>query len=300
MRANLQTDLGLKPDQIEHVRHGMWRVVNDPGGTAPHAKLKDAELAGKTGTAEFWRNGVKDNHTWFICFAPYQKPKYAIVRVHPGSQGRRRHGGSARVARIMERSPRVETTGKYWRWMSSRWSPAKGSFAFINNIDYVTSNAARGADGRERPGCREKEISSIKAITTKKELLTSLHAVEEDDDETAPAHRQQIRATTTPITTAWPPPSPRCARRPTTTEPSAKTASGSNGATTDTPLMKSMRKFFRRDNNGDSGSDDTEAQTKTLRKQHKAQQQKAQQLSASQPPAQPTPPPKRKKFLGLF
>ena len=49
VRANLQTDLGLKPDQIEHVRHGMWKVVNDPGGTAPHARLKDVELAGKTG-----------------------------------------------------------------------------------------------------------------------------------------------------------------------------------------------------------------------------------------------------------
>ncbi len=98
VRCNLERDLGLKPDQIERVRRGMWKVVNEQGGTAPRAKIPGVEVAGKTGTAEFWRNGIKDNHTWFMCFAPYQKPKYAVVRVHPGRQGRGGHGGAHRHA----------------------------------------------------------------------------------------------------------------------------------------------------------------------------------------------------------
>jgi penicillin-binding protein 2 len=59
------------------------------------------EVAGKTGTAQFWRivNGVKtkDNHTWFICFAPYDKPKYAVCVLLQG--GKSGGGCSAPVAK---------------------------------------------------------------------------------------------------------------------------------------------------------------------------------------------------------
>ena len=280
VRANLETDLGLKPDQVEHIRHGMWKVVNDAGGTAPHAKLKGVELAGKTGTAEFWRKGVKDNHTWFICFAPYQKPKYAICVFIQGAKGGGVTAGPL-AAHIMEQALALDD-GKLAVNVRSL-TPAKGSFAFINNVEYANNvpviQTAANAQEAEK-----------KKFTNKKSAADNDIAA--DDDETSPptdndsadhnADHDHIAAAKPKV------------RDADDDRGSAKTAS-SNG---DTPLMKSMRKFFRRDTNGDSSPDDTEAQSKTLRKQQKAQQQR--QLSASQQAPQPTPPPKRKKFLGLF
>ena len=132
VRSNL-ADLGLQPDQIEHIRHGMWRVVNDQGGTATKAKLKNIEVAGKTGTAEFWRNGVKDNHTWFMSFAPYKDPKIAVVVFIQGAKG----GGVTAApiaARIIEETLALEDGKKQVEVKSLE--PAQGSFTFINNIDF--------------------------------------------------------------------------------------------------------------------------------------------------------------------
>ncbi|MEX1110432.1 MAG: penicillin-binding transpeptidase domain-containing protein, partial [Chthoniobacterales bacterium] len=38
------------------------------------------------GTAQFWRGRVKDNHTWFIAFAPYDNPRYAVAVIVQGAQ----------------------------------------------------------------------------------------------------------------------------------------------------------------------------------------------------------------------
>ena len=135
MRVQL-ADLGLKPDQIEQVRRGMWKVVNDQGGTATHAKIKGVEVAGKTGTAEFWRNGVKDNHTWFICFAPYQKPKYAICVFLQGAKGGGDHGRAD--CRAHPGRDALLDAGTYNPEVK-KLDPAKGNFTFINNVDFTSS-----------------------------------------------------------------------------------------------------------------------------------------------------------------
>ena len=133
VRCNL-SELGLKPDQIEHVRHGMWRVVNEQGGTAPRAKIPGVEVAGKTGTAEFWRSGIKDNHTWFMCFAPYQKPKYTVVVFIQGAQG-----GAVTAApiatRILEELFAMDA-GTYKPEVKSL-EPARGNFTFVKNVDFT-------------------------------------------------------------------------------------------------------------------------------------------------------------------
>ena len=137
VRTNL-ADLGLKPDQIEHIRHGMWRVVNDPGGTAPKAKLKNIEVAGKTGTAQFWRKGVSDNHTWFMSFAPYKDPKIAVVVFIQGAQG----GGITAApiaAHIIEETLALEDNKLQVPVKSLE--PAVGNFTFIDNVDFSSGDA---------------------------------------------------------------------------------------------------------------------------------------------------------------
>ncbi len=79
---------GITADQIEIVRRGMWEVVNDGGGTARRAKSPITEISGKTGTAQFKRDGEPDNHAWFVGFAPYVQPKFAVcVFVQGGKSG---------------------------------------------------------------------------------------------------------------------------------------------------------------------------------------------------------------------
>jgi penicillin-binding protein 2 len=140
VRANLNT-AGIKDSQIELVREGMKRVVAT--GTGRKAQIKGVTVAGKTGTAQFWRlekqDGkavkVKDNHTWFITFAPYEAPKFAICVFVQGAKS----GGSvsAPIAqRIMEESLALE---KGFDPGLVALDPAKGSFRQTDLVDYKKS-----------------------------------------------------------------------------------------------------------------------------------------------------------------
>jgi len=106
-------DLGLRPDHLALVRKGMFDVVNGRHGTARRSRIADEAMAmaGKTGTSQV-RNisaaeraaGVTKNkdlpwgrrdHALFLCFAPFNDPKYAVsVVVEHGG------GGSAVAAPI--------------------------------------------------------------------------------------------------------------------------------------------------------------------------------------------------------
>lgn len=61
---------------FEPVVEGMRRVVNEAGGTAGRARLKDIVICGKTGTVQ---NPHGADHSVFIAFAPIDKPKIAIA-----------------------------------------------------------------------------------------------------------------------------------------------------------------------------------------------------------------------------
>ena len=89
--------------QFELVRRGMWKVVNADGGTGKAGRLPNVEVAGKTGTAQFLRSGQKDNHTWFISFAPYKNPKFAVCAL---TQGGKSGGlcGAPVVKRVLEQA----------------------------------------------------------------------------------------------------------------------------------------------------------------------------------------------------
>lgn len=100
-------DYGLTDEKLELVRKGMWKVVMEAGGTAKSARIPGIEVAGKTGTAQNWRyegkESIKDNHTLFITFAPYENPKLAVcILVQGGKSG---GGCAAPIAkRIMEQA----------------------------------------------------------------------------------------------------------------------------------------------------------------------------------------------------
>jgi len=85
----------LSADQIEVVRQGLWKVVNETGGpggggTGGKARMKDVVVAGKTGSAQASDRGKRETIAWFCCFAPYDHPKYVIAVMIQGGK----HGGS--------------------------------------------------------------------------------------------------------------------------------------------------------------------------------------------------------------
>jgi cell division protein FtsI/penicillin-binding protein 2/beta-lactamase regulating signal transducer with metallopeptidase domain len=89
--ADLRAE-GLTASGLALLREGMEDVVHSETGTARAARSQTIRIAGKTGTAQNWRteNGtaVRDNHTWFICYAPAEKPKWAMaVLVQGGKSG---------------------------------------------------------------------------------------------------------------------------------------------------------------------------------------------------------------------
>jgi penicillin-binding protein 2 len=71
------------------VRQGMREAVTR--GTAWKVNLVDLEVAGKTGTAEFFgprRAGQLPTHAWFTAYAPYENPEVAVVVfVYDGGEG---------------------------------------------------------------------------------------------------------------------------------------------------------------------------------------------------------------------
>jgi penicillin-binding protein 2 len=98
--------LDVAQDALEAVRGGMFAVVNDRDGTAPHARLDvpGVQMAGKTGSSQVRRvsrwareHGHFNSaalpwefrpHALFVCFAPYDAPRYAVsVVVEHGNAG---------------------------------------------------------------------------------------------------------------------------------------------------------------------------------------------------------------------
>ncbi len=134
VHGDLRND--FKPEQIEQARRGLWKVVNEQGGTGSKARLPDVEVAGKTGTAQAMTDGKKDNVAWFACFAPYDHPRYTITVMVQGSSG---HGGSVAApiaTRILERTLAMDE-GRYdaqVAWVAPAHHP--NPFQQIEAIDF--------------------------------------------------------------------------------------------------------------------------------------------------------------------
>ena len=87
----LEVDLlqsGVKETDLSLIREGMRKAVNEAGGTAGKVRMEDIVVAAKTGTSQTTDNGKKSNNSWIISFAPFDKPRYAVViLVQAGGSG---------------------------------------------------------------------------------------------------------------------------------------------------------------------------------------------------------------------
>ncbi len=117
--------LDFKPKHVEIILNGMFGVVNEPHGTAYHARIEDPAFAmgGKTGTAqvrhislaerEHGLHKIQDvpwkerDHALFISFAPVTAPRYvcAVVVEHGGVSA----GEGGAVAAPIARDVLLET-----------------------------------------------------------------------------------------------------------------------------------------------------------------------------------------------
>ena len=118
--------IDIPEDLLQVARDGMFKVVNEPGGTAVRSALdnKEWKLAGKTGTAQVYRitneeraRGLtkpedlpwaRRDHALFVCFAPYEAPRYACsVVVEHGIGGARFAGPKAKeiMTAVMTKDP---------------------------------------------------------------------------------------------------------------------------------------------------------------------------------------------------
>jgi beta-lactamase regulating signal transducer with metallopeptidase domain len=132
LRADLLKE-GWSGEGIEIVRRGMWKCVNEAGGTGRSARVEGLEVAGKSGSVQSWRQQggeqVKDTHGWFIAFAPFENPKYAVCVV---VQGARSGGGVAApiAGRILAEALAPGSAGRV-----EALAPAKGSFEPVDRIE---------------------------------------------------------------------------------------------------------------------------------------------------------------------
>lgn len=89
----------ISPLNLEVIKKGMWGVVNDHG-TGWRAYVEELNVAGKTGTAQLISQKAivshdslpfeLRDHSWFTCFAPYDKPEIVLtVLIEHGGQGGR-------------------------------------------------------------------------------------------------------------------------------------------------------------------------------------------------------------------
>src|SRR6266508_2851505 len=147
VRSDLRQE--ISPDHIELVRKGLWKVVNEDGGTGGRARLKDWVVAGKTGTAQATERGQEENVAWFTCFAPFDHPKFVVAVMVQGASG---HGGEVAgpiADRILERSLALDE-GKFD--MQVAWlAPAHHAnpLQLIKSVAYHNAGGNLGSEDEE-------------------------------------------------------------------------------------------------------------------------------------------------------
>jgi penicillin-binding protein 2 len=110
----------LSPSAVQAVRTGLWRVVNEVGGTGGNARVEGLDVSGKTGSVQViaysgWIKATSlpfkyRDHAWFASFAPRDNPQMVVVVFveHGGAGG----ADAAPLAKLMFESRfRSQVTG---------------------------------------------------------------------------------------------------------------------------------------------------------------------------------------------
>lgn len=101
--------MGWAAETMRVVRGGMYDVIQAEYGTGRRARVPGVEMAGKTGSAQYGKKGSGKTHAWMLCFAPFERPRYAMAMViEDGASGGRTV--APRVAQIMEGIFRMDGT----------------------------------------------------------------------------------------------------------------------------------------------------------------------------------------------
>lgn len=77
----VRDELGLQPRSLKILRDAMFADVGSSEGTGTAAAVAGMQVCGKTGTAQVQdaSNKLTGYNFWFASFAPYEKPRYAVV-----------------------------------------------------------------------------------------------------------------------------------------------------------------------------------------------------------------------------
>jgi penicillin-binding protein 2 len=162
VRADLRKE--FTPDQIDLVRKGLWKVINEDGGTGSVARMKDVVVAGKTGTAQASDRGHKDTIAWFACFAPFDHPKYVVAVMVQGGE----HGGGVAgpiAHRILERTFAMDE-GKFdmqvaWMAPAHKANP----FQMIKEVSFTDSGPNAGADDENADDSQNADVQMASAAS---------------------------------------------------------------------------------------------------------------------------------------
>ncbi|SKB06801.1 penicillin-binding protein 2 [Prosthecobacter debontii] len=98
---SVRRQVNLDPIARDTVIKGMVAVVSGSGGTGRAAGIKKAQIAGKTGTAQ-WRIPTDQNLAWFTGFLPASQPVLAFAVVYEGSPGETVSGGAVAAPIVNE------------------------------------------------------------------------------------------------------------------------------------------------------------------------------------------------------
>jgi penicillin-binding protein 2 len=102
-------EVKLAPNALKAVRNGLWRVVNEQGGTGGNARVDGLDISGKTGSVQViaYSGWIKASslpfkfrdHAWFASFAPRDNPQIVVVVFveHGGAGG----ADAAPLAKLM-------------------------------------------------------------------------------------------------------------------------------------------------------------------------------------------------------
>ncbi len=147
--VRIRGQLGIQENYMRELQKGLRLVV--VSGTAQRAKTDAFELAGKTGTAQFWStiNGRrrKDNRAWFTGYGPHDDPRYAVAIVVEGGNS----GGGTTGPIIKTIFEKIAEMEKGSSLDLVYLTPAAGHFGGTQSSSAGEATTTQEVDAEQRP-----------------------------------------------------------------------------------------------------------------------------------------------------